>query len=109
MIIEKLHNARLERERIIEGQQLEQRTPPNKETQQNDKARSHSITLPTPVKASMMTNDVLKESKTVNNRRERFTKSATLPMSNVCQSGTRLPSAVMSLPEKVTPSLCNNS
>lgn len=119
MNAERLHNARLERERIIEEeQQLEQQTG-HKATQQSDKLRSHSVTLPTSVNnnnmtvRSVMTNDATKGNKTtrkaVNSPRERFTKSDTLPVSDISRpsTSTRLPPAVMSLPEKVTPSFCN--
>lgn len=111
--VERLHSARLERERIIEEQQLEQQQTRPRKAQQRDKKRPQSVTSPTPIskdrKTSAVTNSVLRETitKSANPTGERFTRSATLPMSDISRpsTSTRLPSVVMSLPEKVVLSL----
>ena len=113
MITERLHSARLERERVVkEEQQLEKQTLPDK-ARQSDRPRSQSVTLPTPVgkgkKPPVVTKSILKKNKAsaakkaVNQARKSSTKSATHPISDTSQSSTstRLPTVVTGLPEKV--------
>lgn len=104
--VERLHNARLERERIIGEQQLEQPTTPHK-TRQSKKLRSQSVTLPTAInkekRVSIASNSGTQRkttTKTVNRTKER---SASIPASNPSSTNARLPSVTMGLPEKVAP------
>lgn len=107
MIVERLHNARLERERVIEEQQSEQQTMPH-EAQQRRKPRSHSVTLPTAIskdkKPSLVTNSVAQSKTTKKPVSCAKDRSASLSISGNSQpsTSTRLPSVVTSLPEKVT-------
>ena len=106
LVTEKLHNARLERERVIAEQQLQQQIMPHK-VQRKGKPRSQAVTLPAAVsKDKKKSNSVAQgkvTKKAVGGVKERHTKSATLPISDVSKSpsSTHLPSVVASLPEKV--------
>ena len=106
MITEKLHNARLERERVIAEQPLQQQIIPHK-AQRKAKPRSQAVTLPAAVtKDKKKSNSVAQgkvTKKMVGGAKERYTKSAALPISDVNKppTGTQLPSVVASLPEKV--------
>ena len=100
-----MHSALLERERVIGEQQLEQPTIPQK-TQQSNKPRSQSVTLPTGInkdkRTSVVTNNAThrKTNKTGSCTKERSASILTSDV-NPSSTSTRLPSVVMGLPEKV--------
>lgn len=107
LVTEKLHNARLERERVIAEQQLEQQTIMPHKGQRKSKPRSQAVTLPAAVgkdkKKSYSVTHGKTTKKTVDGTKERSTKSPALPISDVNKpsTSTELPSVVASLPEKV--------
>ena len=109
-ISERLHSARLERERVIKEQQLEHQMLSDK-TRQSDRSRLRSVTLPVPAstqrKPLAVKDGALKKSKTtkktVNQATRSSSRSASLPTSDTSQPSAtgRLPSVAIGLPEKV--------
>ena len=111
LVTEKLHNVRLEQEKVIVEQQLEQQTTmPHKAQRKGKQRSSQAITLPAAIskdkKESLVTNSVAQgktTKKMAGDTKERSTKLSALSISDINKpsTSTQLPSVVASQPEKV--------
>ena len=111
LVTEKLHNARLEQEKVIVEQQLEQQTTiPHKAQQMSKQRSSQAITLPFAIskdkKKLLVTNSVAQgktTKKMAGDTKEKSTKLSALSISDTIKpsTSTQLSSVVASEPEKV--------